>query len=41
MNLPADFPFMDIVHTTDERIPVECVEWGTERVYEAIPRMWA
>ena len=41
MNLPADFPAMELVHATDERIPVECIEWGTERVYEAIPRMWA
>ena len=36
MNLPSDFDFMNFVHAPDERIPAECVEWGTDRVYDAI-----
>ena len=30
MNLPADFNFFDTIHAADERIPVECLEFGTE-----------
>jgi acetylornithine deacetylase/succinyl-diaminopimelate desuccinylase-like protein len=32
----GDLPFLDIVHSGDERIPEETVEWGAERVYEAV-----
>jgi acetylornithine deacetylase/succinyl-diaminopimelate desuccinylase-like protein len=32
----GDLPFMDIVHSGDERIPAETVEWGAERVYDAV-----
>ena len=32
----GDLPFLDLVHSGDERVPVETVEWGTERVYEAV-----
>ena len=32
----GDLPFLDLVHSGDERIPVEAVEWGTERVYDAV-----
>ena len=38
MNLPADFPFFEFVHAPDERIPTDAVEWGTDRVYEAVLR---
>lgn len=31
-----DIPLLDILHSGDERVPVESVEWGTERVYEAL-----
>lgn len=36
MQLPADFDFAELVHTADERIPVETVGWGTDRVYDAV-----
>ncbi len=32
----GDLPFMDLVHSGDERIPIDAVEWGTDRVYEAV-----
>lgn len=38
MNLPDDFAFMDVIHAPDERIPADCVDWGTERVVEAVRR---
>lgn len=34
----GDLPFLDLVHSGDERIPVDAVEWGTDRVYEAVHR---
>jgi acetylornithine deacetylase/succinyl-diaminopimelate desuccinylase-like protein len=36
MQLPAEFAFMDTVHAADERIPVEAVEFGTDRVFEVL-----
>lgn len=38
MNLPDDFDFMDVIHAPDERIPADCLDWGTKRVFEAIRR---
>lgn len=38
MNLPDDFAFMEVIHAPDERIPAGCLDWGTERVVEAIRR---
>lgn len=38
MKLPADFNFSASVHTTDERIPVEAVEFGTQAMYQAFQR---
>lgn len=32
----GDLPFLDIIHSGDERIPESAVEWGTERVYEVV-----
>jgi acetylornithine deacetylase/succinyl-diaminopimelate desuccinylase-like protein len=32
----GDLPFLDLVHSGDERIPAETVGWGADRVYEAI-----
>lgn len=31
-----EIPFLDLVHSGDERVPVAAVEWGTDRVYEAV-----
>lgn len=36
MQLPADLEFTSIIHAADERIPVESVGWGTDRVFDAI-----
>jgi len=30
MNLPSDFNFFDTIHAADERIPIECLKFGTE-----------
>lgn len=38
MQLPPDFAFADVIHAADERIPVEAVGWGANRVYEALLR---
>ena len=32
----GDLPFLDLVHSGDERIPVETVGWGADRVYDAV-----
>ena len=39
MNLPADFNFTASVHAEDERIPVECLYFGTEAIYKALQRI--
>lgn len=36
MQLPPDFDFSELVHTADERIPVETVGWGADRLYDAV-----
>ncbi|WP_035178951.1 M20/M25/M40 family metallo-hydrolase [Alkalihalobacterium bogoriense] len=36
MNLPSDFNFIQSVHAADERIPVECVHFGTNAMFKAI-----
>lgn len=38
MILPEDFNFMQTVHSADERIPVEALDFGTEAIYEALQR---
>jgi len=38
MNLPPDFDFNALVHAADERIPIECLEFGTDAVFEAVRR---
>lgn len=38
MCLPEEFNFMETVHATNERIPIEAVEFGTRAVYEALQR---
>lgn len=34
----GDLPFLDLVHSADERIPVETLGWGTDRVIDAVRR---
>jgi acetylornithine deacetylase/succinyl-diaminopimelate desuccinylase-like protein len=38
MRLPPDFDFMETVHAADERIPVEAVEFGADRIHETLER---
>lgn len=38
MNLPAGFNFIRTIHAADERIPVECVDFGTRAIYELLRR---
>jgi acetylornithine deacetylase/succinyl-diaminopimelate desuccinylase-like protein len=38
MDLPDDFAFMDTVHAPDERVPVEAIEFGADRIYEVVQR---
>jgi acetylornithine deacetylase/succinyl-diaminopimelate desuccinylase-like protein len=39
MNLPPEFNFTASVHAADERIPVECLYFGTEAIFKAIQRI--
>ncbi|WP_078596581.1 M20/M25/M40 family metallo-hydrolase [Evansella clarkii] len=39
MNLPPDFNFTASVHAADERIPVECLYFGTEAIFKAVQRI--
>jgi len=36
MQLPAEMPFMQLIHAPDERIPVEAVEFGTRAIARAL-----
>jgi acetylornithine deacetylase/succinyl-diaminopimelate desuccinylase-like protein len=38
MNLPAGFDFTRIVHAADERVPVECLDFGTAALYRMLER---
>jgi acetylornithine deacetylase/succinyl-diaminopimelate desuccinylase-like protein len=38
MLLPEDFNFNSVIHAADERVPVESVGWGTDRIYEVLSR---
>jgi acetylornithine deacetylase/succinyl-diaminopimelate desuccinylase-like protein len=38
MKLPPDFSFTELIHAADERVPVESIDWGAARVYEALLR---
>lgn len=38
MKLPADFNFAQTVHGTDERIPVDAVEFGADAIYTLLQR---
>lgn len=39
MNLPPDFNFIQSVHAEDERIPVECLYFGSEAIFMALQRI--
>jgi len=38
MRLPPDFAFLDTVHAADERVPVDAVEFGADRVAAVLDR---
>ena len=38
MDLPEDFDFFNTVHAADERIPVEAVQFGADKIYQALQR---
>ncbi|MFZ5814728.1 MAG: M20/M25/M40 family metallo-hydrolase [Bacillota bacterium] len=38
MNLPPGFQFAKAIHAGDERIPVECLEFGTQAIHRAMQR---
>jgi acetylornithine deacetylase/succinyl-diaminopimelate desuccinylase-like protein len=38
MKLPEDFNFANTVHSIDERIPIEAVEFGTQAMFQAFQR---
>jgi acetylornithine deacetylase/succinyl-diaminopimelate desuccinylase-like protein len=38
MQLSEDFNFNSTIHAANERVPVESVAWGTERIYQALAR---
>jgi acetylornithine deacetylase/succinyl-diaminopimelate desuccinylase-like protein len=38
MNLSGKFDFVSSVHAADERIPIDALTWGVDRMYEAVRR---
>jgi len=38
MRLPEDFNFTETIHTVDERIPVEALDFGTDAIYKLLQR---
>ena len=38
MDLPEDFDFMNTVHAANERIPVEALHFGTDKIYQVLRR---
>jgi len=34
MNLPEDFPFIDLIHGADERLPIDALHFGIAAVYK-------
>jgi acetylornithine deacetylase/succinyl-diaminopimelate desuccinylase-like protein len=39
MRLPPDFAFLGLIHTADERIPADAVDFCTEAIYSALKRL--
>ena len=38
MDLPEDFAFLGTVHAANERIPVEAMDFGTDKIYQVLQR---
>jgi acetylornithine deacetylase/succinyl-diaminopimelate desuccinylase-like protein len=41
MQLPSELRFMDLIHSEDERIPVESMEFGTTAIRRLLERLGA
>jgi acetylornithine deacetylase/succinyl-diaminopimelate desuccinylase-like protein len=39
MRLPPDFAFLRLIHTADERIPADAVDFGMQAIYGALKRL--
>jgi acetylornithine deacetylase/succinyl-diaminopimelate desuccinylase-like protein len=38
LQLPGNIDFLDAVHAADERVPVQAIEFGTDRIFEVLER---
>jgi acetylornithine deacetylase/succinyl-diaminopimelate desuccinylase-like protein len=38
MDLPEDFSFLQTIHAANERIPVEAMDFGTDKIFEVLHR---
>jgi acetylornithine deacetylase/succinyl-diaminopimelate desuccinylase-like protein len=38
MNIPEDIEFLELIHSANERIPVNAVEFGTNQLVKAIKK---
>ena len=38
MDLPEDFDFLSTVHAADERIPIEALQFGADKIYQVLER---
>lgn len=38
LNLPPDFNFFNTIHAADERVPVDCLYFGTDAIFELLKR---
>ena len=38
MDLPEDFDFLSTVHAADERIPIEALQFGADKIYQVLGR---
>ena len=39
MRLPADLPFLTLIHAADERVPAEALEFGTDGIFRVLQRI--
>ena len=38
MDLPEDFDFLSTVHAANERIPIDAMQFGSEKIYQVLGR---
>ena len=39
MRLPPDLPFLTLIHSADERVPAEALEFGTDGIFRVLERL--